>query len=505
MATNLVSDSVVMPDKYNTGVPDGTELLDISDRAINGGWINLDKTLMDYLAPLGHSRVETDGSWTFTGLKTVNASVRMAAGPYTSVPSVRIENCFFDTGTLSNMYCLTGNMHYGTGESWLWDAIKPIYVDHCTFTGKDSRALVNAFLPFVMSNCKGYDFGSDAFPSTNPVGKRINLYGWNGGILEGAHADFIQTAGHLYRLDSDFPKMKAYFEQKLGSVNPEVYIRNCRSDLIQYQDETGQVYLSNASSYNDCDYGDIVVDIDTMYATGGGKPFQFNITEAPSGTTISGTAKNLIAGCIYGFDIVGANGGSNNKVYYDVAEASTILVGSVWKGTENVYLSVTNYTNQQRNFTIKTNIGEIQKSIIASPTQSDISSSYYPDTCTWYPKSWESFPFDRLYTIPSSGVEWVQVYDGDTLVRTQVFEENDPIVPDIPVNPDEPTYNDLVVVKKSLIDAVADGFIVSRGLDSKLTLTEMAGMASIPLGNDGIIPSGVKYISENGMPALSVP
>lgn len=123
-----------------------------------------------------------------------------------------------------------------------------------------------------------------------------------------------------------------------------------------------------------------------------------------------------------------------------------VYVGSVWKDGNKAYLSVTNDTAGARNFTIKTASKEYTKSIgaMAMPTRGTGESG---ETITVPPTTaFTDLPIDVVYEVDiSASDEWIQVYDGGTLVRTQFFANSTiPNTPsdDRPTQPSTPEGNE---------------------------------------------------------------
>lgn len=96
---------------------------------------------------------------------------------------------------------------------------------------------------------------------------------------------------------------------------------------------------------------------------------------------------------------------NNEATLVNVHDTVSLFIGSVWKDTDGIHLSVTNDTNQDRTLQIITSSGEYTKEIPACPV------SYYlePDSM-----SYSDFPFDVDICVGQplgKDTDWVVCYD----------------------------------------------------------------------------------------------
>lgn len=431
----IVSDIVVMPDIYSTGIERGVILTDAIDICTRNG-INITNNRLDMwqtfktaLLNEGLAEVTEDNVFVINNVNFTEATrLNMSAQKITEYKTYRFMNCKFDVGTsVSNATVIGVTLTTDPSETNKWHYMgEPFEFIHCEFSGLLTTYIITSTCPTIFDHCYAHDLGSDAFGTDNPKSKRIDCYAnhcgtantFNGNYDHNTHADFIQTSGSMDRYSEDY----------VGTSKS--YIRRCRSDIIQYHDTNGMYYMANASSYNDCDYGNIEVDIDYMWASGGNYPYRFEISDKKY--TITGQALHLVAGS-YMFGNHHIADGCNVEV--DVADADRLLVGSVWTEDDVVNISVTNYTLVERKFKIETNLGLSEEFAIgAAPDQKVLSGSANQQTWWGDPISWDDFPYDKLYTIPAKGVNWVRVYDvtdsANTLVRTQVINDEKTSMPE---------------------------------------------------------------------------
>lgn len=425
---SIVSDLIVMPDRYSTGIERGVNLVNILDICAEAGItvsnnrLDLKVNVKNALLNQGFAEVTDDNVFVINGVYFCETCrVNISAPSITEYKTYRFKNCKFDGGNTATDYIIGINLTTDSTITTKWHYLgEPIEFIHCEFTGPASKSAIISLTPTIFDHCYAYNLGCDAFPTDNPKSQRIDCYACKAGMLNtfngtstsDAHADFIQTSGEMDRLGGDY----------IGTS--KAYIRRCRSDIIQYHDSDGTYYMSNASSYNDCDFGNINLDIDYMWASGGNYNYRFEITKSPY--VISGKATNLVAGARWYKNNHIANGCT---VEVDVKDADTLLVGSVWVDGDDIKVSVTNYLTSKRSFKIETNLGYSDElTIAASPDQTVLCENSGGTYTFGNAVSWDDFPYDKIYTIPSDGVDWVRVYDvtngNNILVRTQVISED---------------------------------------------------------------------------------
>ncbi len=425
----VVTDKVIMPDKYSAGLEfghrenlvDATDLIDTANHRLL-----LSEKVLTTLTERGVCEIK-DGDITLHDIKLTGATLNINGYKFDEkgIKTIHIKNCLFD----GDQQKLNFLIQVQEGGERGWTNYKPIYVDHCEFTGEFVNGNMVMGASLHLADCLAHDFGGDAFDMDAPYGSRTRLYAYNGGMgnfyngnttdqKNDAHADFIQSSGQ--------------FTKNHPGETSKVVIRACRSDMIQHVDVNNKLYLSNAASYNDCDYGDIDLDIQNMWAQGGSMTYRFELS---GDYKITGKATGLVAGCINMWGTSHKSDG-NVLVDYSVESADKLLVGSVW-ASDRVYVSATNYTNEPREFKIVTDKAEYANiTLEACPLQTDfvdMKTKAYED---YTPIAFSSFPFDRLYAFQTEGASWVKVYDttgdDDILVRTQLLSDatNTAIYPD---------------------------------------------------------------------------
>lgn len=496
---NIVSDNIIMPDRYNTGIERGVALTDIADISNkynispSNNRLYLTSDLKNALLTEGLAEITYDNVFVIkTICFTETMWLYLAGTNLTEYRTYRFVNCKFDGGDINTAQLIGINLTTDNTATNAWYYLgEPLEFIHCEFTGSRCTNAIKSLTPTIFEHCYAHDFGSDAFPTDNPKSKRLDCYACKGGMTNvyngtstgNAHADFIQTAGMMDTLGEEF----------VGTSKS--YIRRCRSDIIQYFDANGTYYLSNASSYNDCDYGNIEVDIDYMWASGGNYPYRFEISQ--EGYACTGKATNLFAGTKL-YNITHISEGCNVEI--TSSEVETVLVGSVWTENNVVNVSVTNYTPRNRVFKIETNLSLSDNfNITASPQQSELTGKN-GDGSHWFsePVTWEDFPYDKLYTISSDGVEWIRVYDvtdgENVLVRTQVLNERD-IDHNEGGNMD---FSNHRIVSKIKLDAIADAIRTATASDNSYTLDEMPiAIGEILKGDVGNTSPTISALSEN--------
>lgn len=355
---NIVSDSIIIPDKYNTGVAKEIRLINISDILPDRDVIYLSEDTLAIIDPNKDGIIE---NIRFSGT-TINTN------KYIPYDNMKFINCIFDGKGMFDYAVIHGD-YYG-GE-------KALMFEHCEIMGYKS-SVTSPSLNAQFSYSYIHDMYADGIKQGNVQNYAENCYIANMGLQEGSHADGVQTASGTCRLV------------------------NCRFEMPGVEP-----YCSNACIFSTANFGNIVLDIDTVYVNGGGYSIYFS-TDEKNEFTVTGVAKNIKCGCAckYGA-ITGDNG-----VDIQIADACSLYVGSIWKEGDTIQISVTNDTNKEHIINIKTNNGDVYYTIPKCLEGGEITGETTLD----------DFPFDLIYEIPSKGVKWVKCYDGGQLIRTQVIK-----------------------------------------------------------------------------------
>lgn len=429
---SIIQDTVIMPDKYSTGVRPNIVLTNISD--IEGVTIDttnkrfmFTRVNIETLKNKGFAEIIDDNRVRTLRIQKIlfyELYLQMAA-PYLYADQDVIEfvDCKIDGGSQFRSSTLvrggTRTEDTSTKNNSMWNTESLIF-KYCDFSGYKCNTIMYANMPVIFDHCKAYEMGSDCFNTDNPYSKILDCYGYNCGLVNtfngdsnDAHADFIQGQGAM---DSLFP-------DELGKS--KITIRRCRSDIFQYlNSDNGKYYMSNAALYLDTDKGSMSIDADYMWAVAGA--YTYRAERSKEGTFVTGNATNLYSG---------TNWFGNKHInsdfvdcHYEVSDISNILVGSIWVEGEAINISVTNYdTINSRKFKIKTNQGISEEyAIFNCPSATELCVNANGTYTFKDAKSWNNdFPIDKIYTIPSDAVKWVQIYDttdgNEVLVRTEIL------------------------------------------------------------------------------------
>lgn len=271
----------------------------------------------------------------------------------------------------------------------------PGYYYNCTFTGQAGKKY-DYFYNCFLGNHSPAD-------GTQPI---CNVefhdcyfaYLKNEKSLSGSHIDGAQTIG-----ETNTPISGIVFD-------------NCRFTLPQlgYGGENTS-YINSAfflcpekSDLEDVIIKDCIIDIAGSY-----NPIRLG--EVTGTTTNDGcTFENVHASNKYS-DLFYEGSDKLAKNVTNCGLMSELYVSSIYAKNDDINIVVTNATDEQRMLTIKTNKGEKQVSVAASPTNDELihNSEYVNMTVDDY----ESIMVNVIETIELSDVEYVVCYDGDKQIR----------------------------------------------------------------------------------------
>lgn len=387
MAENYVQgyrDSLVIPDKYNTGIQSGVELIPYAEYFAaycnDGESLYITQALQNDLGTV-YENVE------FTQTVTINKA---------NLVSMTFRNCKFST---------SGSYGVNTGNNLDSENVIVTF-ENCEFLNQSS-ACVQPTKNFRLVNCKIHDMGSDGGKALIN-GSYENCYFYNIGSIDGAHADGIQVTGGADAIEN-------------------FSIINCRFDTPTY---TG--YTVNAPIFfvleGDC-YNSVVKD---CYAYGGNYSVYYGRKTPEDGVVIeNNTVENIVVGPGYQYGMLNDN--SNTVDPSEVKAAGKLFVSSVWKENNTIRLLATNYTNEEKTLKVVTDTETKSVIIPASPSFED--GKVYTN--------FSQFPFD--VEVATTG-NYVVCYDGNDQIRFVNFTGEDipsgggnndtpnpPVIPSAPV------------------------------------------------------------------------
>lgn len=305
----VISDKVVIPDLYNTGVENGIQLKEINTSSLSGTTrLQMTQQIADTYC---NSSAVIEG-YHFNGIyidfnKTITQTITF-------------KNCKF-TGDDKIAYAVAVSA-YGID--------KGINFENCEFSHYKS-AIASGTWKATYDKCHVHDMMQDGIKVNRSDIYLKNSYVHSLGIDTASHADGVQV------------------ENNTAEVTVHIY--NCRFDQPYTSGNT-----ENAAIFAKCKNANIILDVQKCYATGG----NYTIYALDSATAKTSGKIECIVGCNYRYGISNIS----DNVEQDVTSSDSLLVSTV----QNSKLYVTNYTNKERTLKIVTDIEEKTVTIPKSPT-----------------------------------------------------------------------------------------------------------------------------------------
>ena len=310
--TEVVSDGVVVPDLYNTGVENSIQLKEINTSSLSG------TTRLQVTQQVADNFCDSDGvisNYHFNGIYVdFNKSITQ---------TVTFKNCKF-SGDDKIAYAVTVST-YGTD--------KGIIFENCEFSHYKS-AVSSGTWKATFDKCYAHDMMQDAF--------KIN------------HSDIYLKNSYIHSLGMDTTSHADGVQIENNTAEVTVHIYNCRFDQPYTSGNT-----ENAAIFAKCKDANIILDIQKCCATGGNYA-----TYALNSETAKVSGKiECVVGCSSRYEIANIADG----VEQNVVSAGSLFVSTV----QNDKLYVTNYTNNERTLKIVTDTGEKTVTIPKSPTYNE--------------------------------------------------------------------------------------------------------------------------------------
>ncbi|MBO7150131.1 MAG: leucine-rich repeat domain-containing protein, partial [Clostridia bacterium] len=289
----------------------------------------------------------------------------------TDKPTIYFENCIFkgvstDRDSDKNKVHLyfdhcTLKSFYGSTATMNW----------CEFGGNDDTDGLNPFQDVTVTNC--YVGNKDA------VGYEKEL-----------HADATQIYGYGPNGKEIIAKNQYYFNFR--AEMPSVRY----TDSLSYTNSILMISLD----YNDADN----ITFEHCIVNGGGCPimiFDNPKNKHPGFKMTNILYKDIYYGVVHEYTptIIGLSPASDVTLE-NILQTQTLLVGSVWKENGQTHFSVTNDTNEVRQFTVMTDKGTYTFEVNACPLFADLELN----------QAFSEFPFDVKYSIPEDAT-WAVCYD----------------------------------------------------------------------------------------------
>lgn len=398
---SVTQDSRIIPDRYNTGLL--TDKSSLTQPTSN---------LISALCP-GNSAV-IEGKIFNNGIviDSIDTSKKIV-----------FKNCYFENEA-PYIIDVSATKPSGYNNTTIYWWLHPeIEFEDCEFCR--GYSCVTPVLYLAYRRCKFHNMAADCFKN--------EVYAYDCYVYDIGSG----VTGNMMGIDG----LPVHADGIQGTNGENIILSNVRFEIPWCEN-----HLPNCSLFFKHTQADtsLVLDVQNVITNGGN--YDFNI-EKSGGGTVTGSVQFE-----RGSSAWKAMNNTVSGVALDIKDINKVYVGSVWKDGNKAYLSVTNDTAGARNFTIKTASKEYTRSIgaMAMPTRGTGESG---ETITVPPTTaFADLPIDVVYEVDiSSSDEWIQVYDGGTLVRTQYFanstipntpSDDKPTQPDVPIIPDEPPTGD---------------------------------------------------------------
>ena len=391
------ADIVIMPDRYNTGAGSlmyrNEEIIPVTKSGVYngfqvnvGGSINVSLKGMD---PQNNEIVIRNLDFTAGG---ANLGIKFTGvadyGTLTEKTTVRFVNCIFGQiytnrdGDSNKMYLY---FDHCTVENF---GGSNVVLDWCYFGGQDDTDAINPFQNVTAKNCLVADKGA--------LGYEKEL-----------HTDAVQIYGYGPGNPTIVAKNQLYYNFR--AEMPSIWY----TDSFSYTNSALMISLD----YNDADN----ITFQHCYINGCGVPIMvFDNPHTPAGTfkMTNILYTDIKYGCAMQYRIEGAfkltHPESDVTIEWDgddktIVSTGSLFLGSVWVDGGKTHFSVTNDTNQKREFTVFSDKGTF---------------SFFVEPCPFFVEfeidmAYTDFPFDVEYTVDEE-LTWAVCYDSTNGVFQQI-------------------------------------------------------------------------------------
>lgn len=237
--------------------------------------------------------------------------------------------------------------------------------NNCHFGGTCSDAL-NVFRNVSVNNCYISNLSVPASDGTFAHSDGVQIYGYN------------------------------------NSITTNINFNNCRFEIPQLTCATSSCYV-NACIMVQLEYSDADgIHFNDCYINGGG--YSIYAWDANIGYNLNDvTFKNIKVGCVRRYGQIYPKISSGVKIDYDtLKDTNNLYASTVYrdKTKKETYITISNDTNDPKNFRIYTSSGKVYDySIEKCPAANEVSNMTFDD-----------FPFDRQYSVPEY-CDWIVCYE----------------------------------------------------------------------------------------------
>ena len=384
----LLRDRLIIPDKYNTGCHGTLTKFNVSTDTSGIGWRD-NTTMIDFnssnsVKNLQDNQVIVFENYDFTDYAAFDFYL---ANAYSSDKSYYKDNLRF---VFKNCLFLAVTQSYAFPEE---TNISLEFYD-CSFSKITmNKAIVDRCLignrTYYKSIISNYDPGADG---GTILGGHVNLR--NSYIMDIEVETETQSSAHLDGIQMHY-------------AGTDVHIYNCRFECFDmpYEYSSGNwsysLFFENSCSNSSLNY--------CMFHGGG----YYNVS------LLKAENQNFANNFITSANDYNSPCYPNADRYQMTDEwadyIDTLLVSSVWVDGNKIKICYSNDLNSERTLKIVTDTNvTITETVPACPTRSGATSQTV--------SKWSDLPFDLIKEIDASGVHNIDIYDGNTLIRTFIVD-----------------------------------------------------------------------------------
>ena len=403
---HTIDDYIIIPDKYNTGVPAGTELIPFTEETVVEGTVLSDDggsaPVITYMADRDYDVInqlknKTLASETmiegydFSSKKIITTNTKN----FTEKKTIIFKNCKFNEFQHNDIPI--GNLYF--------------VFENCTFIGDVSYSNITLNKCYITTK------------STDGINALANYF-VNDSFIANLLSEPSQTGLHV-------DGVQIYGYEGVDAEN--IHFNNVRFALPDFYYDGTATTGTNAAimlsmRYSDCDnisFKNITIDM-------GGHWYPIYNDDMEQWVETNITFKDIRVSDTY--DKIFYSKYNEEAVVENVNLNSKLYVSSVWKDSNNkTHIVCTNHTKTDKTLKVMTDLGEYSFDIEASPTQKEL----FEDAYLSY--TYDNMPYDKEFVI-NEDVQYVVCYDTESLTENQIryVNYNETELPELPQNPESP-------------------------------------------------------------------
>lgn len=428
---HTIDDYIIIPDKYNTGVPAGTELIPFTEETVVEGTVLSDDggsaPVITYMADRDYDVInqlknKTLASETmiegydFSSKKIITTNTKN----FTEKKTIIFKNCKFNEFTHNDKPI--GNLYF--------------VFENCTFLGDVSYSNITLNKCYITTkSTDGIDALANYFVNDSFIANLLSEP-----TQTGLHVDGVQIFGDAV--------VKA----------ENIHFNNVRFALPDFYYDGTATTGTNAAimlsmRYSDCDnisFKNITIDM-------GGHWYPIYNDDMEQWVETNITFKDIKVSDTY--DKIFYSKYNDEATVENVNLNSKLYVSSVWKDKNNkTHIICTNHTKTDKSLKVITDVGVYTFEIEASPTQNEL----FEDAYLSY--TYDNMPYDREFII-NEDVQYIVCYDTESLTENQIryvnYNEEDLPKRNIIFNAEIPSYFEIEIPNSFQIKDLSNTLLFS--------------------------------------------